>query len=203
MIFDEKKPWAMQLTSYEGVIRPGEILFVGGWNDSMTLCMTPQFQYYDSYLITFSNIKNIIPSSPQRYLFSSQEKLGTNQPMWELTVDKNISCKAFISHSRGEKKDFVENEYKKQIIKEINNLLPIIDDFQDNSIFTKDDDILTNDDEVDRLNFKKSNITLQDSFNGNNTYLKNVFYCGPNSNAKFGLLSSLININSGYYSAIE
>ena len=118
----------MGLASYEGIIHPQKISFIGGIPRGNLVALTPTIQYYTSLDIELNFVEppEGIPLH-ERILFSETSRLGSPFPLWEGIFDENKAIVKFmIFAERGSKVDFVRSKVEKQLIGDIEQFVPNI-----------------------------------------------------------------------------
>lgn len=199
-LFHKRKPWSVELSSYEGIIHPKHLTFVGARPTGMPFGLDPIDEHFATLSISADFPSNHSFSSEGFYVVSSQEKLGTHLPFWFLEVksDKLLTRLLFPSQD-GMKITFIEAKVLDQLKSMLPKILP-------NLPFEELSNI--------KLNFSSEvfvcakqrvkplsghglvKLSIFDSSNpGVHEKLKNVDYIGPYRLPKMGLFSSLVDLS--------
>ena len=195
--FHKGKPWSVELDSYEGIIHPQKIAFVGGMPPANLVSLKPTIEHY-----IFLGIELEFTESPmkghlnERIIFSGVHKLGTAYPLWEGTFEEKISVfKFIILAERGRKVDFVKKEIEKHLLAELEQIIPGISKSVSKVQMSYGRDVW-----IDKTKNTQENSTcslvLNDFFRSEKiTPLKNVYYFGPCRETSFGLLGTFMELN--------
>ena len=198
-LFYKGKPWSIRLASYEGIIHPKKIAFVGEIPRKNLVALEPAIEYYTSL-----DIELDFKEPPkgitlyERVLFSGVDRLGSSFPLWEGMFGENRAIfKFMIFAQRGRKVDFVKNKIERQLVRDIEEFVPgilkIIKDVRMNygkEIWvdkTKAIGDKTHPASIKMVDFSKSEKKSQ---------LKKVYYFGPYKETLFGSLGMLMEINN-------
>lgn len=183
--FFNNKPWCVELDSFEGIVHPKNIAFIGGRPIQYPL----QFESDEMYLTYEAHIKRkhtgFLPESFSYYFDSS--KIGSNIPY-------------IVKYSQGEY-DVVELMTRLVSCQKAGfHKTEIIEALKFHKLITSDEDILTIQEGSDVLSLRASksiNFPLKVPILDTTHYLKakqlnDIHYIGPLQKAPLGLLSSLM-----------
>ena len=198
-LFHKGRPWSVGLASYEGIIHPQKMAFIGGIPRGNLVALKPTIEYYTSL-----NIELTFTSPPrstclhERIIFSGIDKLGSPFPLWEGIIEENkATFKFMIFAERGRKVDFVRNKVKAHLLKELEQLSPGISKIITDMDMTYGREIWM--DKTKSLSKKSGTppIRLEDfSRPEKRIQLKGVYYFGPYKEILFGSLGILMEINN-------
>lgn len=191
----------MELQSYEGLINPKKVIFVGGHPLGLPIKFERPKNIYHCLFVRLQTSKVPIDLVGKKIVFSSPMKMSTQRPMFEADFFENsIELNVVVQKKNGIKIDFIKNQILEEILSDLSYIF-------ESSNFTIQDSYLkfTHDIFIEELN--QSN-KLKDDFNlktklSEILYLKdplsfirpkNVYYLGPYNDGFLGTLSSLIEI---------
>ena len=195
--FHKGKPWSVELDSYEGIIHPQKIVFVGGVPPINLVTLKPSIEYY-----IFLGVELEFTESPmkgylnERIVFSGVHKLGCSYPLWEGAFeDKTAIFKFIILAERGRKVDFVKEEIETHLFKELEQIVPGISQTIKEVRMSYGRDVWIDKTKNTQKN-AVSSLVLNDSFQSEKpTSLKNVHYFGPFRETPLGPLGTFMEIN--------
>ena len=126
--FHKGKPWSVELASYEGIIHPKKMAFVGGIPHGNLVALRPEIECYTSLGIELDFSESPVGSCMhERIIFSGIDKLGSSFPFWEGTFDEKGGVFRFIIFAeRGRKADFVKEKVKMHLFRDIECFIPKI-----------------------------------------------------------------------------
>ena len=196
-LFHKGKPWSVELASYEGIIHPKKMAFVGGIPHGNLVELKPTLEYYTSLGIELEFTESLERDCiRERIVFSGARKLGSPFPLWEGTLsEKRAIFKFVIFAKRGRKVDFVENNIRTHLLEDLEQFVPRISKIVRGMKMTYGRDVW-----IDRTKSfpKKSGIpvSLVDfSKPERRTPLKGVYYFGPYRETLLGPLGMFMEIN--------
>jgi hypothetical protein len=191
----------MELESYEGLITPKKIFFVGGHPLGLPIKFERPKNIYNC-LRAEINIKKIPKYLiGKKIVFSSPLKVSTNRPMFEADFFENkIELNIVVQKKNGSKVEFIKDAILEELKQDLKYLFfdAKIDIISCEMKFTHDIFIEENN--------KNNNIKGEFKFKNKLSDLlftldpiklhrpKNVFYLGPYNDGFLGTLSSLIEI---------
>ena len=198
-LFYKRKPWSVELASYEGIIHPKKMAFIGGIPRGNLVALKPSIECYTSLDIELDFMEPPVEICMyERFIFSGIHKLGSPFPLWEGKFYENKAILKFmIFAERGRKVDFIKNKVKTHLFEDLEKLFPGISKAIANTRMTYGGEIW-----MDKTkNFqKKSNIAfvwlVDFSSPGKTNPLKGVYYFGPYRETLFGSLGMLMEINN-------
>ncbi|OFZ24837.1 MAG: hypothetical protein A2381_04280 [Bdellovibrionales bacterium RIFOXYB1_FULL_37_110] len=194
--FDKFRPWALELSSYEGIVHPRKTaLFFGKLNDPC-FKLEPEGPLYSSIGIRCTlNNSTFEPMSNTKYIICSDTMIGTNRPFWWLKIsDNQLLAKCFIDFQKATKLSFIREELEQFFASEIKIYFPDLADQIIAKDISFDHDICmvaqTRHNEIElrpRLVYQpKGQITHP---------TRDMFYLGPYNKKAAGLISTLMELN--------
>ena len=201
-LFHKGRPWSVELVSYEGIIHPQKMAFIGGSPAGNLVGLKYNIDYYTSLRISLSySSESAKELEGERILFSNIERPGTKFPIWEGTFKQDQAViTAFVLARKGCKVDFFRKGIQTKLFQDLEYL---IHGFTSNikDIRIEFGQEIWIDKTKSPYSAHKSlplarTIELLD-ITGPNRYspLKNVYYFGPCSEGLLGPLSTLMDIN--------
>ncbi len=126
-LFDKNRPWALMLSSFEGVVKPGEVSFVGPRPQAMPIDITPLGEYYASVEFSWQiDSKNSILPPEGITFFCCSDAIGTEMPFFWTSVEGNkVTVCAYLLWCEGRKFEFYIDRLKEYLLKEINQFYMI------------------------------------------------------------------------------
>ncbi len=193
---------SIELESFEGLIKPKKMAFIGGYPVGLPIKLKTSSASYNC-LSVHLNFSSSLPAllKDKKLLFSSPMKIGTNRPFWEANFKENsVVFNVVMAKSEGIKIDFIKESAISLLKDDLLYLFPEYD-FDIASLdmkFTLDVFIQDRDyNSYKRLDagFGATLVdVLEDSAPLIFRRLKNVLYFGPYNEDALGTFSSLIEI---------
>ena len=191
-----------ELESFEGLIKPKKMAFIGGYPVGLPIRLKTSSASYNCLNVKLT-FKDSLPALLQdkKLLFSSPMKIGTDRPFWEVNLKDNTAVFNIIMAKReGTKIDFIKERVITLLQEDLTYLFPEykfeIEDFAMKftlDVFIEDKDYKA----YQRLDAGlRSKIVhvLEDSAPLIFSRLRNVLYFGPYNEDALGTFSSLIEI---------
>lgn len=200
--FYKRKPWSLELSSYEGVIKPNKISFLGGLPHGMPIEIPPKNNCYISLDIVIGLNEELDKEfQNQQFIFSSPEKMGTEFPMWIASVyQSRIEVKLLKRYEKGLKAEFLKSKVIKLLDNDWGHIFPNILEGASSFEMKLGKDLYLEDEEVKKSKkgseapFPKNLSFFDVSKMKKNQKLKNVTYFGPLKEGPLGLLSTLMEL---------
>lgn len=199
-LFHKQKPWSIELASYEGIIHPKQLTFIGSLPKGMPLGLNPLVDHY--VIIEASSPLDSRFSALQKYglmIMTSEKSLGTESPFWFVEFQESkMLVRLLFPSSKGMKLEFLKTEALKRLSKK----LPLIDPRLQDEVFEWDLK-LTSEVFVHVPKLRSSNVNthsllklglFDSSSPGVDQKLRNVDYFGPFRAPKMGLFSSMVDL---------
>jgi hypothetical protein len=203
--FHKSRPWSLELSSFEGIIHPEKIVFLGCDPRKLSLRASCKEALYQS-------VHFRCPIEDSRLSFfkdsiivqGNRENMGGSIPSWQFEIeDGDLVGFCAFRKNKGSKVSFVEEELKRWLEAELNKCLPrlsssLIDDID----FNLGEEFFPD----DSFHYKKAFIPKQKSIvlsNYSNPLskekLSNVSYIGPLKRHAFGFYGQLLTLKEGSY----
>ena len=206
-LFHKKKPWSVELASYEGIIHPKKLVFMGGLPENFPIKVEPERNIYSPLIYNlpckeaeYEQFKNSF------FLFGNTSWIGTRFPMVKFLVKKNeIIILVLVKRQKGSKLNFFRAESTERIKflfhkyfyfynfdlsklqgPTLGHEIYLNEHFRDNRSVTDKNETAMHP-KVDLFNF--SNPTDKEK-------MKDAFYVGPLKNKPLGLFSTILEIKS-------
>lgn len=124
--FYKSVPWSMELASYEGIIHPHKISFLGSLPKGLPLKVVHQWKRYQSIHFEVSCQDARISGLDQQWFFWAEpDAMGTDAPFWRAQVDGGkIKGQVLYREKLGSKLPFITSAIEEQLLKEIDHWLP-------------------------------------------------------------------------------
>lgn len=184
--FHRGKPWCVELNSFEGIIHPRKLTFIGGRPRRIPLKLDTTHLYGNYELVTRQS-KTHYRDLP--YIKFSSKYMGSQFPFWIETSDpetEKVTIKVFSKGHHAEKEDFLFGEISELLIKE-----GVIESKMDVESICLGDDVISGV-VAKSLNLPEKMILRDGAFALKGEKLKDVYYIGPCKKGPLGLLSSLM-----------
>jgi len=199
-LFDQSKPWSLELSSFEGIIHPKRIALMGGRPESMPLSVQASSKVFRSIDIEIQKSQVLEDFFGSDYFaFTESSRIGGQYPFWAMRKDGEVfKITLFTLIGKGMKIDFSKEKVMSIIEKDLSSILgmdcrPELTSIQ----FGKEICVEDNKGEEKASNrFSKIHI-LDTSRPGSSDKLKNVHYFGPLKMGALGLFSTLMEIKEG------
>lgn len=193
---------SFELESFEGVIKPNKMAFIGGYPVGLPIRLKTSSASYNC-LNVILEFKNSIPKhlKNKKVIFSSPMKIGTDRPFWEVYFGEDSAIFNIIMAKReGSKVDFIKERVLALLIDDLTFLYPEYS-FEISTaemkftldVFIEDKDYLAYKRIDSSLGMKLVEV-LEDSAPLIFSRLKNVLYFGPYNEDALGTFSSLVEI---------
>jgi hypothetical protein len=193
---------SFEFESYEGIITPSHLIFVGGEPVGLPILLKENVTPYNALEVKIQLNNNIpVHLIGKKLLFSSPLKTGTNWPFWEACFYENsIVFNVVMLKLQGIKENFVAQKVINYLQEDLAFLYPEYD-FKVKSCelrFTLD--VLIEDNNIHAHLKESPQIKLRPItvYSKNSSFsflkLKNVSYLGPYSGNTHGVFSSLFQL---------
>ena len=196
-LFCKGRPWSVELASYEGIIHPKKMAFVGGIPQGNLVSLKPDVECYTSLDVELEFLEP--PTKGwlhERIIFSGTQKLGSFSPLWEGTLDENRAVFKFIIFvERGRKVDFIKKKVERHLFHDLEQIIPKISKNIRDIKMTYGRDIWIDKTKSTAKNTSSSVGLMDFSRPEKRTDLKGVYYFGPYRETLFGSLGILMEIN--------
>ncbi|MFA6238435.1 MAG: hypothetical protein WC635_13965 [Bacteriovorax sp.] len=193
---------SFELESFEGIIKPKKMAFIGGYPVGLPIRLKTSSASYNCLNVTLK-FKHQLPKllKNKKVLFSSPMKIGTDRPFWEVYFKDNIAVFNIIMAKReGGKVDFIKERVLNFLKDDLLFLYPeysfeiIGNDMKFTlDVFIEDKDYKAYKRIDSTLGMKLVEV-LEDTAPLIFSRLKNVLYFGPYNEDALGTFSSLIEI---------
>jgi len=193
---------SFELESYEGLIRPKKMAFIGGYPVGLPIRLKTSSSSYNCLNVEVI-FKNPLPLllRDKKIIFSSPMKIGTDRPFWEANFKKQEAVfNIILAKLEGSKVDFIAGRVLSLLILDLQFLFPEykLEFIEHKMKFTLD--VFIEDKDYNAYKRIEAPIStkiievLEDSAPQIFSRLKNVLYFGPYNEDALGTFSSLIEI---------
>jgi hypothetical protein len=193
---------SFELESFEGIIKPRKMVFIGGHPVGLPIRLKTTTSSY-SCLNVSVNFKSGVPNflKDKKVIFSSPMKIGTDRPFWEVYFNESGAIfNIIIAKREGSKVDFIRERVLNLLRDDLVYLFPEYELEIERADMKFTLDVFIED--KDYLAYKRSKSSfrvklvevLEDSAPLIFSRLKNVLYFGPYNEDALGTFSSLIEI---------
>ncbi len=193
---------SFELESFEGIIRPKKMAFIGGYPVGLPIRLKTSTASYNCLNVTIT-LDERVPSflNTKKIVFSSPSKIGTDRPFWEVYFHDKVAVFNIIMAKReGSKVDFIKDRVIQLLKEDLNTLFPEynlgfseVEMKYTLDVFIEDKDYKAHLRTETSLGTKLVEV-LEDSAPLIFSRLKNVLYFGPYNEDSLGTFSSLIEI---------
>lgn len=193
---------SFELESFEGLIKPKKMAFIGGYPVGLPIRLKTSTSSYNCLNVVLKFKKELAASlQDEKIIFSSPMKIGTDRPFWEASFHKDFAVFNIIMAKReGAKISFIEERILNLLKDDLLYLFPEFQ-FETDShemkftldVFIEDKDYKAYKRTVATFGRKIIEV-LEDSAPLIFRRLKNVHYFGPYNEDALGTFSSLIEI---------
>lgn len=199
-LFHKNSPWSIELSSFDGIVHPKHMCFLGVKSIDMPIKTKHSLSCYRG-IDTCVPLNEKIERPSDMIMFSGVEKIGKFSPVTILFFEEDqIRFKCLIEDRPGNKIDF----FKKGLIKDLKKLVESFDPHVklswDSASFCETNDLWI-DDHFGVKSKKNADLVYPEVvkvFDRNRPKssrpLKKVHYYGPVTNGPLGLLSSFMEI---------
>ncbi len=199
-LFDQSKPWSLELSSFEGIIHPQRIALMGGRPESMPIGIQSRSKVFKSVDVQFNSTKELDDFFGDDYFaFTESKRIGGQYPFWAMRKkDNSYQVTLFTLMEKGMKISFNKDKVLEILKRDFSTILGKDFSLEITSIdFGREICVEDNknDDRFQSL-FGKINI-VDTSRPGSEEKLKNVHYFGPLKMGSLGLFSTLMEIKEG------
>ena len=193
---------SFELESFEGIIKPKKMAFIGGYPVGLPIRLKTSSTSYNCLNVTL-HFKNSLPALLQdkKVVFSSPMKIGTDRPFWEVYFGENSAVfNIIMAKLEGTKVEFIEERVLNLLREDLAYLYPeyIFELARHEMKFTLDVFIEDKDYQAYKRLEASFSVKLveviEDSAPLIFSRLKNVLYFGPYNEDALGTFSSLIEI---------
>jgi hypothetical protein len=193
---------SFEIESYEGIISPSHLMFIGGEPLGLPILLKEKVIAYNSLEIKLQ-FENGTPSTlvGKKVLFSSPLKTGTSWPFWEASFFKDtVVFNVVMIKRQGIKEEFIGKQVINYLLEDLEFLYPEYGFVIKTSALKFTLDVLVEDNNINAHKSESPKVSLRPvtvyskvspfSF----LRLKNVSYLGPYSGNTHGVFSSLIQL---------
>jgi len=186
--FHKGRPWCVELNSFEGIIHPRKLTFIGGRPRQIPLKLETQ-HLYGNYELIVRKDKLHQRSLPFFKFYSNH--MGAQFPFWveyrlEGEDESKSRVRVFSKGHDAEKEEFLFNEISDLLCK--HNVIEMKSDIEDIKL---GEDVISGV-VAKSLNLPEKMILRDGAFALKGEKLKDVYYIGPCKKGPLGLLSSLM-----------
>jgi hypothetical protein len=193
---------SFELESFEGIIKPKKMAFIGGYPVGLPIRLKTSTSSYNCLNVSL-RFKNSLPNLLQdkKVIFSSPMKIGTDRPFWEVYFsEKKAVFNIIMAKREGTKIDFIKERVITLLQDDLSYLYPEYEFEIENvemkftlDVFIEDKDYMAYKRIEASLGMKLVEV-LEDTAPLIFSRLKNVLYFGPYNEDALGTFSSLIEI---------
>ncbi len=121
-LFENGKPWAVKLSSFEGVVMPERQAIVGNLSSTFPLEVDHQHKFYTSLVFKWelsAIADHFIPNQP--FCFANPDRLGTDFPFF--FMEKNdeglFELRIFYFNAEASKKEFLQDDLRDELLNQL------------------------------------------------------------------------------------
>lgn len=149
-LYDAGKPWAINLSSFEGIVMPKGQSILGNIHPTFPLEVETEDRFHSSLVFEWKineNFSSLLPEG--RYIFAYPDRLGTDSSFFAYSRNgMQVSLRVFYLYLPANKKEFIANDLRKQIINQLfANFSFDVSWIESESIYEGDDYVLDTDPE--------------------------------------------------------
>ncbi|MBC96468.1 MAG: hypothetical protein CME63_01860 [Halobacteriovoraceae bacterium] len=201
--FYKRNPWSIELSSFEGIIHPQKISFLGAHPTGLPLKVEyPGNTFHSIHFEVLCNDERIFQMSENSeasfHLFGDQLSLGTDFPFCKFVFkDSRIFGQFLYREKKGSKLEFYKDSLKKKLSQHLGSLFPGIEDSIEHFHLNKGREVFMDQSDVyitpDMVKLKQVGL-FDFSIPTVNRKLKNVYYYGPLKSGPLGVFGQLMEI---------
>ncbi len=207
--FHKGRPWCLELASFEGIIHPRKIAFVGGRPQGMPLKLSEKSSSYEGIILENSvSLREARHLPKGNFIFGDASRVGTAFPFWwfellgEVQGRQQFRIHFLSSLESGSKIEFFQEQILSLVEKDLSKVFPwVLEELEGWSIGVGSEIYVH-----EAYDKKKTNLPLGrnvDFFDYSSpSYgkrIKNVYYFGPYLESPLGLLSKFMEMKQGHY----
>ena len=117
---------SFELESFDGIIRPNKMAFIGGYPVGLPIRLKTSSISYNCLNVTF-HLKNECPELLQdkKIVFTSPMKIGTDRPFWEVYFKgKSANFNIIMAKREGTKIEFIQQRVVELLLADLSYLFP-------------------------------------------------------------------------------
>lgn len=197
--FYKSLPWSMELASFEGIIHPQKIVFLGARSEGLPLKVRHSGKKFSgiSFSVTCSD-QRLIAHEGSWHFWASVNKMGTDFPLWRLKVGEGrIEGLYLYREKKGSKLSFYKDHMQELLFEELEQWLPGLRVNLGSASFETSDEVYLDQSLMQRVSplAKLNKVSLFDySQPVSLMKLKNVDYYGPLKGSPLGLFGQLLEL---------
>lgn len=192
------------LESFDGMIRPKKMLFIGGYPNNLPIKLQVKKRASYQCLKVKAIFKKKIPDYylKKSYIFSSPIKIGTDRPYWqvEFSSAKEANFYVVMNQKEGSKVEFLKTTIEKVLTDDLNYIFAELDAEIVSSQMSFTLDILV--DDKNAFSYKNKDREFQKTTMNPFSHsqlpfvpkVKNALYFGPYYDSWLGRYSSLVEL---------
>lgn len=143
-LFDKGRPWAINLSSFEGLVMPKEQSIVGNIRSNFPIHIDSHGAYHTSMVFEWKirrSKRDILPL--ERSVFCHSDFLGTDRPLFVYSREEDkITIQVFFLYVPAGKLEFVVNEIRQSLISQLSRNFVFSEDWILEEKFYEGDDLL-------------------------------------------------------------
>lgn len=197
--FYKGMPWSIELASFEGIIHPQKISFIGSWPQGLPLKVKHgQKRFQSIHFYSKCNDSRLDSLEGSWIIWASPEGLGTDLPLWRLEVKEGAIKGQYLYREKpGSKLPFYQELLQQKLFQGLNDWLPGLTENLSHVEYRPGREVY-----LDQSNSYRSNplprlkeVKLYDfSSPFLKNRLKNVSYFGPLKGSPLGLYGQLLEL---------
>jgi len=198
--FYKSLPWSMELASFEGIIHPKKIAFLGARTEGLPLKVRHSGRKFSgiSFSVSCSD-QRLIEHIGSWHFWAAVKKMGTDFPLWRLQIGDGVIEGLYLyREKKGSKLSFYQSHMQELLFDELEQWLPGVRErlgsakFEPSNEVYLDQSLMQSASPMARLD----KVSLFDySRPVSLTKLKNVDYYGPLKGSPLGLFGQLLELN--------
>lgn len=197
--FYKQNPWSIELSSFEGIIHPQKISFLGTHPSGLPLKIKHKGQTYRTVHFTVAHRdQRLFLCDDSWHVIGHHRTIGTDYPILKVRFEDNQIIGQYLYREKnGSKLDFYKDGLERFLATELECFFPGIGESLDRVQFSQGREVYL--DQSDRFNsesmLKLNQVSLYDFSEPTHQYkLKNVSYFGPLKGGPLGVIGQLLEL---------
>ncbi|MCO4794785.1 MAG: hypothetical protein KC493_13785 [Bacteriovoracaceae bacterium] len=200
-LFDKRKPWSLELSSFEGIIHPDRIALMGGRPEKMPISIDVKGKCFRNIEVDIEMQGDLDSFFKDDYfVFTESSRIGGQYPFWTLKRegDNKFRVSLYTLAKKGMKISFLQKKSLEILNQDLNTIIGKPLELEVTRIVFGKEVCLEDNKGDERLNSILDRVNIMDSSSpGDGNKLKKVHYFGPLKKGSLGLFSTLMEIKEG------
>lgn len=208
--FEKGRPWCLELSDFEGIIRPKMVFLMGAIPYVGPFKFINKNSHLRSVVVDYTIDQEIVKKNSftddnRHFLYTSYAKVGTSNPIWYgKFCPSRLQFHMLFIPQLGQKAEFLKEDISKILHDDFFKKYPLLNSAKSDMQVSFGQDIMLHDQSLDYKTLGKNNHHLSkieighQEFPGTDENLKDVTYFGPMKNSSFGIIGQLVEMKDLY-----